>query len=89
MKRIEKIFLILLTVATIQAISVASANAQTVNELMMRLDVDQDGFISLKEAVSHTPLLKQFGLIDVNADGKISPDELEAGKAKLQDSEES
>jgi len=89
MKRIEKVFLILLTVATIQAITMANANAQSDASLMTKLDVNQDGYISLKEAVDHTPLLKNFGLIDTDADGKISKEELDAGKAKLKEAEES
>lgn len=78
MKRIEKIFLILLSVAALQAISVANANAQT--ELMMQLDADQDGLISLKEAVSNTELLRNFGLIDQNEDGLLSVEELLASE---------
>ena len=74
MKRIEKIFLILLSVAALQAVSVANANAQT--DLMTQLDADQDGLISLKEAVSNTALLRNFGLIDQNEDGLLSMEEL-------------
>ncbi|WP_218312792.1 calcium-binding protein [Alteromonas antoniana] len=78
MKRIEKIFLILLSVAALQAISVANANAQA--DLMMQLDADQDGLISLKEAVSNTELLRNFGLIDQNEDGLLSVEELLASE---------
>ncbi len=74
MKRIEKMFLILLSVATLQAISVANANAQA--DLMIQLDADQDGLISLREAVSNTELLRNFGLIDQNEDGLLSVEEL-------------
>ncbi|WP_414830332.1 calcium-binding protein [Alteromonas sp. H39] len=78
MKRIEKVFLILLSIAALQAISVANANAQT--DLMMQLDADQDGLISLKEAVSNTELLRNFGLIDQNEDGLLSVEEMLASE---------
>ncbi len=80
MKRIEKMFLILLTVAAIQAVSVASAHAEEHADLMTQLDSDQDGLISLKEAVRNTELLRNFGLIDQNEDGLLSMDELLASE---------
>ncbi|MCU7555209.1 EF-hand domain-containing protein [Alteromonas sp. ASW11-19] len=80
MKRMEKMFLILLTVAAIQAVSVASAHADEHGELMTQLDSDQDGLISLKEAVRNTELLRNFGLIDQNEDGLLSMDELLASE---------
>jgi Ca2+-binding EF-hand superfamily protein len=43
---------------------------------MEQLDSDKDGLISLKEAVRHTGLLRNFGLIDDNEDGKLSEAEL-------------
>jgi len=80
MKRLEKVFLILLTIVAVQSVAVANANAQEtmVAEATMiaQLDVDQDGLISLKEAVSDTELLRRFGRLDDNKDGKLSEQEL-------------
>jgi len=77
MKRLEKIFLVLLTIAAVQAISVVEAHASPAASLMQQLDVNKDGEISLKEAVRHTELLRNFGLIDENEDGKLTESELE------------
>lgn len=76
MKRLEKIFLILCTIAAVQAVSVADAHANAAKTLMGQLDTNNDGVISLKEAVRHTALLRNFGLIDDNEDGQLSEDEL-------------
>lgn len=58
----------------------AHASALTVVELVQILDVDKDGTISLKEAVRHTELLQNFGLIDENEDGKLTQVELQNSK---------
>ncbi len=76
MKRIEKVFLILLTLIAVQSVAVVNANAAEAT--IARLDVDQDGQISLKEAVSDTELLRRFGRLDDNKDGKLSEQELSA-----------
>ncbi|CAM4291992.1 MULTISPECIES: EF-hand domain-containing protein [Alteromonas] len=81
MKRREKVFLLLLTIAALQGIMVAEANATAAQRLMQQLDVNKDGVISLKEAVRHTELLRNFGLIDDNEDGKLT--ETELAKSKL------
>ena len=81
MKRLEKIFLIIITIAAIQAISVVEAHASSAKTLMQQLDTNKDGLISLKEAVRHTELLRNFGLIDDNEDGKLT--EAELAKSKL------
>ena len=81
MKRLEKLFLALCAVAAVQAVSVAEAHATPARTLMQKLDIDKDGLISLKEAVRHTELLRNFGLIDDNEDGKLS--EAELAKSKL------
>ena len=60
---------------------VAEANATAAQRLMQQLDVNKDGVISLKEAVRHTELLRNFGLIDDNEDGKLT--ETELAKSKL------
>lgn len=74
MKRVEKVFLILLTIVAVQAVAVADANAD--DDILSRFDDDQDGYISLKEAVADTRLLRIFSRIDENADGLLSSEEL-------------
>lgn len=77
MNKTNKIILIGLSVIALQAISIA-ASAQ--ESLMKTLDTDLDGLISLKEAAGHAKLLEQFNTIDVNEDGYISMDELNASE---------
>ncbi len=45
-------------------------------QFMAQIDSDDDGFISLREAVSNTDLLRRFGRIDIDEDGRISEAEL-------------
>ena len=76
MKRLEKVFIALCAVAAVQAISVADAHANPARTLLQQLDTNKDGLISLKATVRHTGLLRNFGLIDDNEDGKLSEAEL-------------
>ena len=76
MKRLEKVFIALCAVAAEKAISVADAHANPARTLLQQLDTNKDGLISLKESVRHTGLLRNFGLIDDNEDGKLSEAEL-------------
>lgn len=76
MTKLQKIGTLLLSATTIQIIAMSNVSAKA--DLMALLDTDQDGFISLKEAVGDADLLKNFGLIDTDEDGKISMDELTA-----------
>ena len=76
MKRLEKVFLAAFIVAAMQAVLMADVQASPASSLMEQLDSDKDGLISLKEAVRHTGLLRNFGLIDDNEDGKLSEAEL-------------
>lgn len=80
MKHAVKNLLILLTLAAIQCLCLAHAYSLSVSELVQILDVNKDGEISLKEAVRHTELLQNFGLIDENEDGKLTQVELEKSK---------
>ncbi len=82
MKRLERLFLFTIAAIAVQSTLIANANAQV--DLLTKLDMDQDGFISLKEAVSNTDLLRNFGMIDSNEDGKLSPKELkDSGKITM------
>ncbi|NMH59431.1 calcium-binding protein [Alteromonas ponticola] len=76
MKRVEKFLLMMVVAIAVQTTLVANAKAQA--DLLTKLDMDQDGYISLREAVSNTDLLRHFGMIDANEDGKLSPEELKA-----------
>jgi hypothetical protein len=51
-----------------------NAQAQTID--FEALDKNQDGNISIKEAVADPNLLAEFGKIDRNGDGKINLKEL-------------
>lgn len=50
--------------------------AQENAEFITEIDLDEDGLISIREAVANLQLLASFGKIDIDGDGKISPDEL-------------
>lgn len=76
MKRLEKVFFVLCAVATVQAIVIAEAQATPSTALIQRLDTNKDQLISLKEAIRHVELLRNFGLIDENEDGMLSHAEL-------------
>lgn len=76
MKNSMKLVTGLFTCILIQVLSIGSATASPANMLMQELDKDEDGFISLKEAVQHIELLRNFGLIDDDEDGKLTAQEL-------------
>ncbi|MDM7859957.1 calcium-binding protein [Alteromonas sp. ASW11-36] len=79
MTKTQKFTALAVTAAAVQMATMTPVHGQA--ELMALLDTDQDGFISLKEAVGDSLLLKNFGLIDTNEDGKISQEELLAASA--------
>ncbi len=78
MTRIEKVFLRLFIIFAMQAVATAEVRAD--EALLSELDDDQDGYISLKEAVADTRLLRLFSDIDKNGDGQLSMDELESSR---------
>lgn len=76
MRRLKKAMLVLCAIATGQGMVATTTYASEVKLLMQQLDTDNDGLISLKEAIRHTALLRNFGLIDDDQDGKLSEEEL-------------
>ncbi|WP_420935454.1 calcium-binding protein [Alteromonas sp. A081] len=70
----------LLALAMLQMSFVGAVNASQANMLMQQLDKDNDGFISLREAVQHIELLRNFGLIDDDEDGRLTEKELANSK---------
>lgn len=64
----------LLVAGLIQTTFSFYAQAQTIN--FDELDKNQDGNISIKEAVANPRLLAEFGKIDRNGDGEINIKEL-------------
>lgn len=63
--------------------SAISASAIADIELIKKLDLDKDGQITIKEAVSDPAILASFGKIDTDGDGKISSIELANTKVIL------
>ncbi|OGV76099.1 MAG: hypothetical protein A3I83_02130 [Methylotenera sp. RIFCSPLOWO2_02_FULL_45_14] len=64
-------------------IKVAKSSAAPANEDFKKLDLNQDGEISLKEAVKDKTLAGIFDAVDANHDGTISADEHAAYKTSL------
>ncbi|GAB2690514.1 hypothetical protein Q4574_00120 [Aliiglaciecola sp. 3_MG-2023] len=56
--------------------SLVSNTAFAQSDLIAEMDLDDDGMISIREAVADPNLLAAFGKIDSNGDGKISAEEL-------------
>lgn len=75
---ISPIFIFILSIFLIFS-TLASTKSALINEL----DLDQDGKVSIKEAVSLPELLASFGKIDVDGDGHITMKELEQSKFKI------
>lgn len=82
MTNFRKLMTIALSIMLVQGALalLISANASAQESLMNTLDNDQDGLISLREAVGHESLLENFNRIDRNDDGYISLDELTASR---------
>lgn len=54
-----------------------SAKVFAQSDIISEMDQDEDGMISIREAVANPLLLASFGKIDTDGDGKISLKELE------------
>jgi Ca2+-binding EF-hand superfamily protein len=77
--KLAKLAMTIMLVQGVLALLISStANAQ--ESLLATLDSDQDGKISLREAIGHRALLENFNKIDRNEDGYISLEELEASQ---------
>ncbi|GAA0853472.1 hypothetical protein [Aliiglaciecola litoralis] len=53
-----------------------SFNSMAQSDILTQMDLDEDGMISIREAVADPVLLASFGKIDTDGDGKISAQEL-------------
>lgn len=55
-----------------------------VNHWIARLDQDEDGKLTIKEAMADPVLLASFGKIDTNGDGQLSQAEMDKAQAFLE-----
>ena len=78
MKKINNITPMGFGVASVQCWMSMSVRAEV--ELIEQLDLDKDGQITIKEAVSNPAILAAFGKIDTDGNGKISSIELKETK---------
>ena len=76
MKKSVAFACLILLAAALQFTLSTRAIAQENLEFITEIDLDEDGLISIREAVANLQLLASFGKIDVDGDGKISPEEL-------------
>ena len=60
----------------------ATSLTKSQSELFMKLDTDQNGYISSSEANTDKDLSKVFKTLDGDADGKLSPSEFVAYNEK-------
>ena len=61
---------------TLVALSFASMAVIAEEDLIAKLDADNDGRISIEEAVEDAALAAMFAELDINKDGYLSPSEL-------------
>lgn len=59
------------------ALTLASMALLAEEDLIAKLDSDNDGRINIEEALKDTSLLVMFAELDSNNDGYLSPSELE------------
>ncbi len=80
-KKLLGMTLLVIITACVQMIASARAYAQV--DLIAQMDQDEDGQISIREAVADPNLLAAFGKIDTDGDGKISQTELDVAIRNL------
>ncbi|WP_035247320.1 EF-hand domain-containing protein [Desulfogranum mediterraneum] len=66
---------VILTITAMAAL-LAGATISSADNVPLELDLDRDGYISAQEAERVPELLEQFGVLDIDKDGKISHSEL-------------
>ena len=72
-----------LSIGTTAAIAGHHEDGDHKNKMMERIDTDGDGFISKAEFMAKHE--EKFAKMDLNNDGKLAKDELEAAKAKMKE----
>lgn len=87
MKKVNYITPFVFVVASVQLIMSISVRAEV--ELIETLDLDKDGQITIKEAVSNPAILAAFGKIDTDGNGKISSMELKDTKVVMKKDKDS
>ena len=65
----RKLMILCLAAASFSSMATTSGVA-----FMEQMDSDDDGYITLREAVKNTDLLREFGHIDIDEDGKLDYD---------------
>jgi Ca2+-binding EF-hand superfamily protein len=81
MKKTKYMMPFVFVIAAVQLFLSATARAEI--EIIEKLDLDKDGQITIKEAVSNPAILAAFGKIDTDGNGKISRIELAQTKVTL------
>ncbi|MBC3764418.1 hypothetical protein H8B19_00895 [Neptunicella marina] len=66
---------------------VSPEKVAAVNHWIARLDQDEDGKLTIKEAMADPVLLASFGKIDTNGDGQLSQAEMDKAQSFLQGSD--
>lgn len=73
------------TAAVVVMLALPRAMAGTAADAFQRFDLDQDGFISVGEAIINRALIEQFNELDRNRDGQIAAEEFAMGRLQTDD----
>lgn len=80
MKKFITVIWLVLVIGALQTMLSAQGLAQSLSynqaDIIAQMDLDEDGMISIREAVADPNILAIFGKIDTDGDGKIDYDEL-------------